>query len=403
MIFRKRQRYLVAIDIGTHHMRAGVALLRQDGVWRLVCVGESGSTGVTRGEVTDLDKAADSLREAVEQAEELAGIEIPDAFLGLSGAHLRGEIRDGAMVLEGDDPEVNRGHVDALREQAEALTLVPERSHVVTIDRGFRVDGARHLSLPVGVPGRRLEGSFLVVHGVTTRLKSAISRLPAVGLNHRMWQVTPAASARAALTEEQMRPGALVLDLGHGLTHFALYLDGRIECLGAVPAAGAAVTGDIASAFTPMRLSVAERLKCEHGSVTVDCGDPDRLIRLEPVLTFPGCDVYYESLALVMRARWEETFLYVKRRLPPGALDRISAGVVLTGGSSRTDGIEELARQVFGVPAHRLVRHELEGDPALMTRPELSTVLGLLSEAVQMETAPAESGLGSFLGKVLGG
>ena len=403
MIFRKRERFLVALDIGTHHMRAGVALLRHDGVWRLVCVAESPSSGVVRGEVTDLDKAADSLREAVEQAEELAGLEITEAFLGLSGAHLRGEVRDTGMPLAGDDPEVTRRQVDALREQAEALALPPERSHVVTIDRGFRVDGARQLSLPLGVPGRRLDGSFLVVHGVTTRLKSAISRLPEIGVDHRMWQVTPAASARAVLTDDQMRLGALVLDLGHGLTHFALYVDGRMECLGAVPAAGAAVTSDIASAFTPMRLSVAERLKVEHGTVRLDETDPDEIIHLEPLLTFPGCDVYRESLALVMRARWEETFLYIKRRLPQSLLERVSAGVVLTGGSSRTDGIAELATSVFDLPAVTLERHELEGDPALMARPEYSTVLGLLTEAVQLELAPGDAGLGGLLGKVLGG
>ena len=81
-----------------------------------------------------------------------------------------------------------------------------------------------------------------------------------------------------------------------------------------------------------------------------------------------------------MSDRYQEIFSFVKEKIQQsGFEDRIPAGIVLTGGSSKTEGIEDSAEEIF----HTQVRvgipeHIYGGSEDIIKNPEYATCVGLL-------------------------
>jgi cell division protein FtsA len=377
MLFRSKETTLVAVEAGTSKMVVAVGHVRNDGVLKVLGLGESSSAGVRKGDIFDPKAASDALREAMAKAEENADVVIHEAFVALSGAHLECVSQRGSTMISQEKRVVTEEDVDEARSSAEEMSLPEDRCHVATLPKGFSIDGGPRVGDPVGMNGAQVEGEFLIVHGVTSRLHNVMDRVRELQIEVCDFSLSPMASAEAVLSEEQKRLGALVIDLGGGLTHFSVYHNGQIESLGVLGVGGDHVTQDLSRAFNlPLRLS--EDLKCSEGAVVGEAEAKDEIISLKPMSGFAGKSIYRESLIKVMRARWEETLLIIKKQLGENFLDLLSAGVFLTGGGSRTQGIKSLTETIFQLPVTLVREHAFNGNVGELARPELSTVLGVL-------------------------
>ena len=376
MLFRSKETTLVAVEAGTSKMVVAVGHVRSDGMLKVLGLGESVSAGVRKGDIFDPKAASDALREAMIKAEENADVVIHEVFVALSGAHLECVTQRGSTMIHQERKVVTSDDVEEAQKAAEEISLPADRCHVATLPKGFLIDGGPRVGDPVGMNGCQVEGEFLVVHGITGRLHNVMDRIRELQVEICDFSLSPMASAEAVLTEEQKKLGALVIDLGGGLTHFSVYLNGQIEELGVIGVGGDHVTQDLSRAFNlPLRLS--EELKCDEGAVTSG-QDPDEIIHLKAMSGFAGKSVYRESLVQVMRVRWEETFLIIKEKLGDDILKLLAGGIFLTGGSSRTKGISALAESIFHLPVTLVNSHALNGNVNELSRPELSTVLGVL-------------------------
>ncbi|HPA21339.1 MAG TPA: cell division protein FtsA [Verrucomicrobiae bacterium] len=377
MIFARRERDIVAVDIGTAKVAVAVATVDGDGPMRLLGVGESPSAGVRKGEIIEAGAAKEALRDAMARAEVSAGIEILEVHLALSGAHLQCTLRSAVVDIRGEGRRVDQEDVARVCRAAEEAPMPPERVHVATLPGRFVIDGGEAALRPVGVRGRCLKGEFLIVDGATGVLKDTIRQVQELEIRVEDVVLAPVASAEMVLTPELRAAGALLVDMGAGLTHFAAILGDRVVHVGALGVGGDHVTQDIGRAFA-MPWAKAEEVKTRHGSVDAPAGgkaDATDLGGSKPADREPAKAA---RLAMVMRARWEEAFEIVRDRIPGEILSARRGGVVLTGGGSRTGGIGALAEQVSGLRTVPARTDGLAGDPEIVSRPELSTVLGSL-------------------------
>lgn len=373
-----RSNIVVGLEVGTSKVCAIVAEVGANGALSIIGVGQARSRGVRKAEIVDARQAAEDIRAAIVEAEEMADVEIRSVYLGVSGGHFRSFNNRGFHPVASADRAITSDDVEDTIKNAKAIRL-PAENHVVHVVRQhFQVDGQAGVRDPVGMCGARLQVDVHVVHGNFNRLQSAIQVVKSLPLEVEDIVFNGMASTLALLSQDQKELGALVIDLGAGATEFAVCADGLIKHTGVIAVGGDHVTNDLAFGLK-VSLGRAEQLKLEHGAAIVDDGVKGKTLTLANDHGVIEKVVNLEHLRRIMSVRLEETFeLIAQDLLQAGQLEYLGAGVLLCGGGARIPEIEALAHKVFRLPAHRGRNNSLSGLKSALDQPEFSTAIGLV-------------------------
>jgi cell division protein FtsA len=251
------------------------------------------------------------------------------------------------------------------------------------IRQHFFVDGHDGIQNPVGMIGAKLGADVHIIHGVRSRLQNTIKCVKEVPLDVQNIAVGGFASALAVLTSEQQQLGALVIDMGAGTTDYIVYREGAVEHSGVLAVGGEHITNDIAVGLK-IPINRAERLKLEHGSV--DWPVADEIISIKREVGLPDHQVSRQHLCQIMHLRVEETLSLIKKEVEKHKLlDYLGAGVFITGGCARMNGMQQLAGQMFGLPIHIGHSHAVGGPTSALESPEYSTAIGLVRFALSSQ------------------
>ena len=340
----------MGLDVGSARTTAVVAevtgeLPRRPGV-RVLGVGQARTAGLRRGAVADIEEAARSVREAVDEAERMAGARAEAVFVGIAGEHVRATSSHGIVAVAED--EITPADVDRVNSQARMMPLPPDRELLHAIPQEYTVDGTAGIRQPVGMGAMRLETDvYLVSIGSqpAANLRKCVER---AGHPVRELVLEPIASALAVLTEDEKELGVALVDLGASATDVAVFHEGKIRHLATVPFGGAHVTSDLVHGVN-LTASDAEQLKEVYGAALESLVSPDEVIGLPGSATQPERQVPRELLAHIIHQRLDEIFDLVVRGVHgAGLAGSIGGGVVLTGGGAELPGTAALARDAFG-------------------------------------------------------
>jgi len=373
-----RSNIIVGLEIGTSKVCAVVGELSRDDNLRIIGIGQARSRGVRKAEIVDAEKAAEDVRNAIVEAEQMADSEIRSVYLGVSGSHLRGFNNRGSHPVVSADREITAEDVQDVVKNAKAINL-PAENHVIHVIRQhFRVDGQDGIQNPVGMLGARVEIDVHVVHGNLNRLQNAIRAVKSLQVEVEDIVYTGMASSLSLLTSEQKELGALVIDLGGGATEYVVCLNGIIKQTGVLAVGGDHVTNDLAYGLK-VPLGRAEHLKVEHGRAILDPAAKGQVVTLPSEKGLPEKRINLEHLQQIMALRVEEVLELVAQELDrAGLLPYLRAGVFLCGGGARTAGITELAQRVFGAPCCVGQNVSINGLNANLDQPEFATPIGLV-------------------------
>ena len=377
-----KDQIIVGLEVGTTKVCAVVGEVTEGGTLTIIGVGQAQSKGVRKGEIIDVDAAVQSINAAVAEAEDNAGVEIHNVNVAVSGGHIRSFNNRGTVAVTNEEREIGAVDVQNVMNNAKAVSIPMEHVVVHAIRQHFFVDGHDGITNPVGMTGTKLEADVHVIHGVRSRLQNTIRCVKRVPLDIQNIAVSSFASALSVLTSEQQQLGAVVIDMGGGTTDYIVYVAGTVQHSGVLAVGGDHLTNDIAIGLT-LPVNKAEHLKVEHGSVNWTDEMPDGVISFKREVGLPDRQVSRAQLCRIMHLRVEETLSLIKKDLDKQKLlDLIGAGVFMTGGCARLQGIEALASIVFGVPVHICHNSNVGGPTAAIESPEYSTAIGLLRYAM---------------------
>ncbi|MGH7668728.1 MAG: cell division protein FtsA, partial [Gemmatimonadaceae bacterium] len=371
---------VAGLDIGSAKTTAIIAevvgdLPRHPSI-KVLGVGQTRTTGMRRGVVSDIEETTRSIRKALQDAERMAGVQVQEVYAGIAGEHVQAMTSKGIVAVSGD--EITRADVERANEVARAQAIPQERELLHAIPQEYTVDKNTGIRDPVGMSGMRLEVEmYLVTIGSSpaANLRKSVER---AGYKVRDLVLEPLASALAVLTEDEKELGVALVEMGAGTTDIALFHEGKIRHLGTVPFGGNNVTNDIVHGLGVTQ-SDAERLKERYGSAYEPLVDPQDTIQLPSTVAQGERQIPRELLAHIIHQRMDEIFDLVQHDIAQaGYASRLSAGVVLTGGAAAMEGAGELAADVFGTgvrvgsPAENLggLRDSVEA-------PRFATVVGL--------------------------
>lgn len=376
---KQDQNLIVGLDIGTTKICCVVADLQPDGRLDIIGIGTHSSRGLRKGVVIDIDSTVESMRMAVEEAEMMAGVEINMVYAGIAGGHIKSGNSNGVVATKNN--EVTAADIQRVLDAARAQNVPPDREIIHVIPQEFILDGQDGIKEPLGMSGVRLEARVHIVTGAVASAQNIIKCINRCGLDVGDIILEQLASAETVLTSDEKELGVCLLDIGGGTTDIAIFSEGHIKHTAVLAIGGDHITNDIAVGLrTPTR--EAENLKRKYGCALASLVDPEETIEVPSIGERRPRSLARHTLAEIIEPRVEELFTLVNREVArSGFEEQITAGVVLTGGSAITEGMVELAEEIFNKPVRRGLPQGIGGLTDVVSSPIYSTAVGLVQFA----------------------
>jgi len=376
MAKRSDQNLMVGLDIGTSKIGAIVADIGPNGEIEVIGIGSHPSKGLKKGVVVNIESTTQSIQRAVEDAERMAGCQIDSVFAGIAGSHIQSLNSHGIVAIR--DKEVTQADVDRVIDAAKAVAIPADQRLLHVIPQEFVIDDQDGIKEPVGMCGVRLEAKVHLVTGAVSAAQNIVKCVRRCGLEVDDIILEQLASSYAVLTEDEKELGVCLVDIGGGTTDIAVFTEGAIRHTAVIPIAGDQITNDIAVALrTPTQY--AEDIKKKYACALTQLASPDESIEVPSVGDRPPRRLARQTLAEVVEPRYEELLTLVQNELRrSGFEDLCAAGVVLTGGCSKMEGVIELAEEVFHVPVRLGLPSNVSGLVDVVKNPIYATGVGLL-------------------------
>lgn len=374
---------IVGLDIGTSKVVAIVGAITPEGQLEIVGIGSHRSSGLKKGVVVNIESTVLSIQRAIEEAELMAGCQIHSVYAGIAGSHIRSLNSHGIVAIR--DREVFSQDLERVIDAAQAVAIPADQKILHILPQEFLIDDQDGVKEPLGMSGVRLEAKVHLVTCAVNAAQNIEKCIRRCGLEVEDIILEQLASSYSVLTDDEKELGVCVVDIGGGTTDIAIFKDGAIRHTGVIPIAGDQVTNDIAMALrTPT--PNAEEIKIKYACALAKLTSPDETIKVPSVGDRQPRDLSRQALAEVVEPRYDELFTLIQAELRrSGYEDLMAAGIVLTGGTSKMEGVIELAEEIFHMPVRLGAPQNIRGLSDIVNNPIYSTGVGLLIYAMKQQ------------------
>lgn len=371
-----------AIDVGSSKVAVVIAGATADGSLHALGTGVRETIGMRLGNVVDLQAVDRCVREALEQAERVAGVEVQQAWIGFGGPSvtsrsLLNEMGHGRGQIEADD-------VEELHERAREALPREERAILHAQPVYYVLDGNAGVREPVGLMADRFGVEIHLVEADRGPVANLISAVRAAHVDVRDVVSTTMAAGIACLTDEQRELGTALIDVGAALTRVGVFAGGMLVGIVTLPTGGGDITDAIANQFGTRR-SVAERVKCFYGSALSSPRDHQDSIAIGEA---PGdaseAKITRAELNAVIRARLDRVAPEIGRALRQlGFDDPSERQILLCGGGAELKGLSEYLQGALGGTVRLAKPRSLTGMPVAHASLVFATAVGTIFYAAQ--------------------
>ena len=372
---------IVGLDIGTTKVVCIVGEVNpgagsDEAQIDIIGFGQAPSTGLRKGVVINIDSTVEAIRKAVKEAENMAGIKIHSAYVGIAGTHIKSFNSSGVVAVK--DKEITEHDVQRVIEAAQAVVIPQDREVLHVIPQEFIIDDQDGIRDPIGMNGVRLEAKVHIVTGAISTAQNLIKCANRAGIQVTKLCLQPIASSSAVLSHDEKELGVALVDIGGGTTDIAIFREGALLHTSVLPVGGVHITNDI-SVGVRASIDAAEKIKIAHGCSLASLVKEDETIEVPAVGEGKSRVVSRKILAEIIEPRVEEIFSLIQNEITrSGYSDVLAAGMVLTGGTTLLQGMIELGDFFFEIPLKRGVPIRLGGLKEVVNSPKFSTAVGLL-------------------------
>ncbi len=371
-----QNRMIVGLDIGTSKVVAIVGEINLEGGLEIIGLGSHASKGLKKGVVVNIDSTVQSIQRAIEEAELMAGCQIQSVYAGIAGNHIRSMGSHGIVAIR--DREVFQPDIDRVIDAAQAVAIPADQKILHILPQEFIIDSQEGVKEPLGMSGVRLEAKVHLVTCAVNAAQNIEKCIKQCGLGVDDIILEQLASSYSVLTDDEKDLGVCLVDIGGGTSDIAIFTEGAIKHTAVIPIAGDQVTNDIAMALrTPTQN--AEEIKIKYACALASMAGENETIKVPSVGEREDRSLSRQALAEVVEPRYEELFTLIQTELRRSGFEElIAAGIVLTGGTSKMEGVVELAEEIFHMPVSIGKPKNVSGLSDIVRNPIYATAVGLL-------------------------
>lgn len=372
----KKER-IVGVDLGTTKVAAIIAEVDSDDL-KVVGVGSTASHGLKRGVINNLEKAVESIQKAVNEASRMSGFKVDACYAGISGSHIESINAHAMIATSRAGGVITKRDIERVIEQAQAIALPLDREIIHAIPIEYIVDNERGIKDPVGMSGVKLEAEVHIVTAAIASAQNIYTALERAGLKVKDLVLQPLASSYSVLQPDEIDLGVCLLDIGGGTTDLAIFYDGAIRHTEVIPLGGEYITNDIAIGIrTPYKQ--AETIKKKYSTLSLAPEEKKDEIKVAGIGGREDRFISKENLFSIVSPRVEEILMITNKAVKKsGFADVLAAGVVITGGTARLQGLAKLAEEITNLPVKIGIPKRLGGLTDIILDPIYATGVGLV-------------------------
>ena len=381
----KNDQLVAAIDIGTTKIVALVGRINENNRLEVLGMSKTVSKGVKRGVVLNIEETVNAIETTVTEVQKNSGIRFKDVFVGIAGQHIKSIRTRGYINRDSYEDEITREDIGRLVDDMYKIPVDIGEEIIHVLPQNYIVDSETGVKNPIGMSGKRLEANFHIVIGQIASAKNIEKCINRVNLNVKQLVLEPLASSDAVLTEDEKEAGVVLVDIGGGTTDVAVYYDDIIRHTAVIPFGGNVITRDIKEGCSILARQ-AESLKVQFGSALGDLAQEDKVVTIPGISGRDPKEISFKSLAYIIQSRMEEIIDAVLYEIESsGYMDKLSAGVVITGGGAMLRHLPQLVKFKTGLdvrigfPNERLASDKNEE----VNQPMYATSIGLLLKGAE--------------------
>jgi len=339
---------LAAIDIGSGSVKGIVAQKDfSSGEIDVLAAAVHKSLGVRNGEVVYPEQTAQSIRNVVDDLSRESGLKIKEAVVNVGGIHLFSLNSRGLVSVSRADQIIVEEDINRALKEAQVVRLKNNYEIIEVFPREFILDGERGVKEPRGLRASRLEVDVLLAEIFSPVLTNLEKAMALAGLGCAQTYLTPLASARAVVSEEQKELGVAVVDIGFALTALSIFDKGDLVDFAFFPVGSSHITNDLAILLRT-EIQTAEQIKKEFGTLKIK----EKKAGSEKIkIPEKNLDFSSRFLREVIESRIGEIFGEVQKtfkKIQP--TPQLPCGVLLTGGGALLPGLADFVRQKIKLP-----------------------------------------------------
>ena len=372
----KKNEYIVGLDIGTTKICCIIGEISHENQVDIIGLGQYPSRGLRKGVVVNIDGTVESIKNAVEEAELMAGCEIDSVFVGIAGGHINSLNSHG--IIAAKSKEITQKDIERVIDAAKAIAIPLDREVIHVLPQEYIVDSQDGIKTPLGMAGIRLEAKVHIVTAAVTSAQNIVRCVNKAGLGVRDIVLEQLASSESVLSSDEKELGVAMIDIGGGTSDLAIFYQESIKHTSVLTIAGTQMTNDIAIGLrTPNQ--EAEKIKNAHGCALSTLVAEDETIEVPSVGGRETRTVSRQILSEILEARAREMFEMLNHEINvSGFRDIVSSGIVLTGGAASLPGMGELAEGIFQLPVRVGAPTNLGGLVDVVSSPMYATSTGLI-------------------------
>lgn len=345
----ENEKLIVGLDIGTTKICAIVGRKNEYGKLEVLGMGKAVSDGVERGVVTNIDKTVHAIQKAVEEASEMADVEIAEVIVGIAGQHIQSKIQSGSIMRPPTEDEITVEDVRRLSSEMENILVPPGNRIIHVMPQAYTVDYEGGIKDPVGMSGSKLEADFHIITAQTTAINNINRCVRRADLTSKQLILEPLASSLSVLSDEEKEAGVCLVDIGGGTTDIAIFYENIIRHTAVIPLGGNIITKDIKEGCMVMH-NQAELLKTRFGKAIAEEANPNEIVSIPGLRNRPPKEISIRNLASIIQARMEEIIEIVQNEIMQSHhYNKLAGGIVITGGGSQLQCISQLFEYLTGL------------------------------------------------------
>ena len=373
------------LDIGSNKICCAITEINptSDSV-KLLGIGTSPATGINKGSITHRDKLIDEMENAFQQAQTMADINIDNISLGISGDHVRGINTQGAIAIGGTNGsnvpiqhEITNNDVSNVLELAKAISLPMDRDILHVLPQEYVIDSMDSIQDPVGLTGRRLEARVHLITVATSAATNLASCAEELGVRVDGIIYQGLASSLSTLENDEKKLGVVCVDIGASTTDIIVYLDGGVRHTSTIGIGAASISNDIAVTLQ-IGIDEAEKIKKTYGSAKASMSSPDLEFEVPAKNGGLKRNISEHELSRYVEARTAEILQLVMREVAKADIkEKLTYGMVITGGGSELKNLSGLAQETIGMPVRIGKPNNISGEVDIASGPSYASAIGL--------------------------
>lgn len=384
--YKKENSVIVTgLDIGTTKVCAIIGEVSEDNGLTILGIGLEPSKGLKKGLVVDIEVSSKSIKSAIERAEKMAKVQVKEVFVGIAGGHIQCLPVEKMIMLHNKMPRpVTDKDIHRLLKHIRVTSIPIDREIITCEPLEFSTDDGPKANLLGGIITQKLSMKALLVTASVVSSQNLIESIKGSGVKIAELYLQPLASGLALLNDKMKESGVILIDIGGGTSDIAVYHNDVIQYTATIPYAGDNVTYDIKEKYG-VTFQEAENLKKRYGTLNFKKISSNEQIEERGALG-QKIKIDRDEFCNVIACRLEEILQLCKDNIMTTSYyDKIKGGVILTGGSSLIEGIDELTSKIFGLPTIVDEPKNFKGNAGVISSPIYSTAVGLVYYGARMK------------------